>query len=78
MITWKRDRFGNPIPLPSLPVASIITSFVSLIYLAVHSQMPSKIASRLRQTFVNTAVQFSSVLFRYVLCKTSIYSYIYM
>ena len=62
LINWRRDRFGNPIPLPSLPVASILTSLVSLLYLAL---TPVKI-HRLRHSLLQILVQFSTVIYR---CK---------
>ena len=41
-IIWEEDRFGNPIPVPSLPVASIITSFISLFILSCSVQVQIK------------------------------------
>ena len=29
-MTWSRDKFGNPLPVPTLPLASLATSLLSL------------------------------------------------
>ena len=35
IISWATDKFGNPIPVPTVPLASIFTSAISLIVAAV-------------------------------------------
>ena len=30
VVTWSRDKFGNPLPVPTLPLASLATSLLSL------------------------------------------------
>ena len=35
VVTWSVDRFGNPFPLPTLPLASLLASYLSLLIITV-------------------------------------------
>ena len=39
VISWSRDKFGNPVPLPTLPLASLITSLISLMMASMRLQL---------------------------------------
>ena len=63
LVSWSRDKFGNPIPLPTLPLASIITSLSSLVLAAVRLHSRNVVFTSFKEQFWSFAEKMSFVLF---------------
>ena len=63
LVSWSEDRFGNPIPVPALPLASILTSLSSLLLVAARLHFRNVVFTSLKENFWNFVEKMSFVLF---------------
>ena len=63
LVSWSSDKFGNSIPLPTLPLASITTSLLSLVLAAVRLHLRNVVFISFKEQFWSFAERMSFVLF---------------
>ena len=63
VVSWSHDKFGNPIPVPGIPLASIVTSLLSLLIVTVRINATNVVFSDFKAQFVSTTSRVLMVVF---------------
>ena len=56
VISWTHDKFGNPIPLPTIPLASVLSSLLSLLIVSIRLQFKDSFWEHIKNLNIDEAL----------------------
>ena len=72
LVSWSHDKFGNPVPVPGIPLASIITSLLSLIIVTIRVNVTNVVFSHFKAKLMTTTSRVLMVVFSMIVRVLSV------